>query len=1043
VTPTCPACRETDLPEGSRFCLACGTELPGEHEAPADLSPYTPPHLAREVLVSRTAREGERKQVTVLFADIAGSLAMAEALDPEEIHVVMDGFFSVALDAVHAEKGTINQFRGDGFMALFGAPLARDEDAARALRAALAIRDANERYGRSIERRFGVPLLVRMGLHSGAVWVGSIGKDLRWDYTAEGPTVGLAARLERAARPGQILLSDETAQRTRPYFETRELGVRRFAGVSRAVRVFELVAEGPHQARFEVQRVRGLTPFVGRERELARLERAARAGEQLALVEIRGEAGIGKSRLVHEHVSRATADAVLEARCREADAARAYSPFLGLLRSWPSNLAGAEGAARLAQRFGGDASQVSGTREEFASQLGELLASAARARPLLLVLEDAHWLDPSSRAVLRALSRDPSLRGLSLIATVRSEHGGLPETEGPLERIDLGPLGSEPSETLCRTVLGELDDPETLVALALERGAGNPLFIEEVSRALREGPDAMRKAARVETKLRRSRFRVPETLNGVIAARIDSLPDISKRLLHSASVIGLPFDRELLERVAGEAELDLPAVLDDLVERGLLRSSREAAFEFRHVLTQQVAYDQLLLARRRVLHRRCADTLAARGLASTPDGASRIGSHYEQGDAPRRAIEHLARAGRAYLKTRAPDEAATHLQRAWEIQLREPDADPALRASVGLALSTAYNALDRAGKAGEVLESLQSEGLESRDRQRLARACIEGGWVRFSEESDAEAGRRLIERGIALTDGIPEESRVQIGAHAYLARLHSLDGEVGRSVAHAECVEKLAGELDDSFFQMFGLGAKGSALCHSGDLKSAFAACLKSTALAEESENEVAIGFAQMFLAEVYVYLGKPREAIAAAERARSAGERSRQVAAMYQSTVWSGEAYLLQGQAARAVEEFEALAAINSNWPSTLLFQARGLVALGRWRGAVVAAEACLARRPPRLVRARALCVLGLALGLSEPPQLERAIDALDESRRLCEARGLLPHLAEVKGALAEVRARYGDLEQARDLAAQAVQIFESCRMHLHAQRVRLPAPA
>ena len=239
MTPTCPVCGGAELPERSRFCPFCGGELavsPAADAAPPQA--YTPPHLVREVLGGESTREGERKQVTVLFADIAGSLAIAEALDPEDIHLIMDGFFGLALEAIHAERGTINQFRGDGFMALFGAPRALRDDAARGLRAALTIREAVREYDRSVRERFGVPVLLRLGLHSGAVWVGSIGEDLRRDYTAEGPTVGLAARLEQSATPGQILLSEATAQRAHPYIEVRDLGIQRFDGLPEmAVRV--------------------------------------------------------------------------------------------------------------------------------------------------------------------------------------------------------------------------------------------------------------------------------------------------------------------------------------------------------------------------------------------------------------------------------------------------------------------------------------------------------------------------------------------------------------------------------------------------------------------------------------------------------------------------------------------------------------------------------------------------------------------------------------------------------------------------------------
>ncbi|MBW2282794.1 MAG: guanylate cyclase, partial [Deltaproteobacteria bacterium] len=295
MTRVCPVCQETDLPERSRFCLSCGADV--EHSGSV---PYTPRHLARDVLTTRTARDGERKEVTILFADVAGSLAMAESLDPEDIHRTMDGFFGLALDAVHAHRGTINQFRGDGLMALFGAPQTWGEDAARGLRAALAIREATQDYSRRLEEELGLPFVLRLGLHTGSVWVGSVGNDLRSDYTAEGPTVGTAARLEQAARPGQILVSGETARRARRFFEFRREGPRHFRGLSKPVEVYELIGAGPYRDRFEAERAHGLTPFVGRERELAWLRDAA---ARHALVQIRGEAGIGKSRLALEFVS--------------------------------------------------------------------------------------------------------------------------------------------------------------------------------------------------------------------------------------------------------------------------------------------------------------------------------------------------------------------------------------------------------------------------------------------------------------------------------------------------------------------------------------------------------------------------------------------------------------------------------------------------------------------------------------------------------------------------------------------------------------------
>lgn len=329
----CPACGEPELPARSAYCLRCGAALPAASGPP----PYTPAHLERAGVTGPEACEGERKEVSVVIADVAGSLAIAGALDPEDVHALMDGFFALALEAVHREGGTLNQFRGDGFMALFGAPRARGDDPARALRAALEVREGARRYAETVRARFGLPFAVRLGVSSGLVWVGAIGSALRRDYTAEGPTVGLAARLEAAAAPGQILVAEATVRRCRAAFELADLGPRTLRGLAEPARVFELVGER-RRAPSGTDRDGGL-PFVGRERELAALGRALAEADGACCLEVRGEAGIGKSRLVREAVARLPGPAaLLELPCRESAAARAYHAWIEALRRWPDGL---------------------------------------------------------------------------------------------------------------------------------------------------------------------------------------------------------------------------------------------------------------------------------------------------------------------------------------------------------------------------------------------------------------------------------------------------------------------------------------------------------------------------------------------------------------------------------------------------------------------------------------------------------------------------------------------------------------------------------
>jgi adenylate cyclase len=308
LDPACPSCGTTNPPTG-RFCRQCGTALNGPARAVPSPASYTPRHLAEKILTSRSALQGERKQVTVLFADVKGSMDLAEQVDPEAWHGILDRFFSILADGVHRFEGTVNQFTGDGIMALFGAPIAHEDHARRACFAALHLTDSLARYAAQLRRRQGLNFSVRMGINSGEVVVGAIGDDLRLDYTAQGHTVGLAQRMEQLAEPGKVFLAEETAAMVTGFFRLRDLGSFTVKGVREPVRVYELRGVGPLRTRFDVSRARGFSRFVGRDDETAvldaALERALIADAQV--VGVVGEPGVGKSRLCYELLQRARA----------------------------------------------------------------------------------------------------------------------------------------------------------------------------------------------------------------------------------------------------------------------------------------------------------------------------------------------------------------------------------------------------------------------------------------------------------------------------------------------------------------------------------------------------------------------------------------------------------------------------------------------------------------------------------------------------------------------------------------------------------------
>ncbi|HKE09929.1 MAG TPA: adenylate/guanylate cyclase domain-containing protein, partial [Myxococcota bacterium] len=848
MSQVCPSCGESDLPERSRFCLACGApcDLPQALEgAGTDQTPYTPAHLKRDVLKSQAALEGERKEVTVVIADIARSLEMAQALDPEDMHSIMDGFFAQVVDAVHAECGTLNQFRGDGFMALFGAPRARGDDALRALRAAVEVRTRTQVYSEGIQARFRLPIALRMGVHTGTVWVGSIGTDLRMDYTAEGPTVGLAARLENSAQPGEILISEETARRARPYFDLVDLGPRSLRGLPDPVRVYSVTGRGRLETRMDAERSRGLTPFVGRRGELIRLvDAAARAAEGRAtLVEIRGEAGIGKSRLVLEHRSGPGAGFYcLELRCREADAKRAFAPLLDCLERWPEGLPDPGEAAELAEMLARPSATATLQRAQVIDALCSLFLRAASEARLLLTVDDLQWMDPSTRFWLDALLVRGSSVPLLVLATARSEHESVWPGGAQVESIELAPLAPAEAHALARHLVRGLSDEASFAALAVQRGGGNPLFVEEVSRSLRDGPEALRQAARLEVALRGAEVRVPETLQGVIAARVDALPEPGKRLLEVLSVAGLPVGLDLLCAIEPLAKEDATRTLEDLCARGLLCVDPSEAYDFRHGLVREVAYRQILRARRRALHRNWAEALVTVEDFERPRVSSRIGTHYDLAGDPAQALPYLSRAGETYLRIHAGIEATTHLQRAWEL-VRESGVEAAPeRAAIGLTLVSALNLVDRAGEAAAVLEALQVQGLDESDRLRLASAYIEGGWISYASRNQFERGVKLVERGVALVEGVPEARAIAGRGYAYLLRLYQLDGEVSRSLAAGRSLLEVATAAGDRCGRAYALANLAATHCDAGDIGCAGETMEDALRIAQESESDLTLG---------------------------------------------------------------------------------------------------------------------------------------------------------------------------------------------------------
>jgi class 3 adenylate cyclase len=690
----CAGCNAELLP-GAKFCAECGAatgagpssgtgageeRTPQPQRPPRDVRTYTPQHLADRILQSRAALEGERKQVTVLFADVKGSMELAEQLGAEAWHGVLDRFFEILGDGVHRFEGTVNQYTGDGIMALFGAPIAHEDHAQRACFAALALRDSLAEFARDLKRRHGLDFATRIGLNSGEVVVGKIGDDLRMDYTAQGHTVGLAQRMEGLASGGSIYLSPHTAKLAELYFALNDLGEFTIKGVAQPMHVYELTGTGPARTRFDLSRARGLVRFVGRDAETrtleAALERTRRGeGQVLGIV---ADAGTGKSRLCFEFAERCRAQnvRVLEGRCVAHGKNLPLLPVLEVIRGYFDidhddsdrsarekiagrlllldesyrdelpilfEFLGAPDPERPAPPLPPEARQ----RRLFALLRRLMQAGGATGEEVTLItFEDLHWIDAASEAWVAEMV-NAALGGRTLLLlNFRPEYRADFTQRAHYQQLALQPLTADAIGELIADLIGSDPSTEGLARRIHTHTGGNPFFAEEVVQTLVESGQLTGVRGAYQLATDAARLDVPPTVQALLAARIDRLPEREKRVLQSAAVIGKDFAEPLLAAVVGLPERELADALARLRSGEFLHEKSLypiAEYSFKHPLTQAVAQDSLLGERRRALHAAVARaTLEAGG--NLDEQAALLAHHFEAAEEAEPAAEWHRRA---------------------------------------------------------------------------------------------------------------------------------------------------------------------------------------------------------------------------------------------------------------------------------------------------------------------------------------------------------------------------------------------------------------
>ena len=1044
LATVCESCGASN-PPGQKFCGGCGARLtaPAVRKT-ATPEQYTPKHLAEKILLSKSALEGERKQVTVLFADLKGSMELLADRDPEEARKILDPVLERMMEAVHHYEGTVNQVMGDGIMALFGAPLAHEDDAVRACYAALRMQETVKQYAQAVRRAEAVSVQIRVGLNSGDVVVRAIGSDLRMDYSAVGQTTHLAARMEQLAAPGSIVLTADTLRLAEGYVRVTSLGPVNIKGLADSVEIFELTGAGQARTRLQAAALRGLTRFVGRDAEVEHLRRVlgqadAGRGQVVAIV---GEAGVGKSRLVYEftHSHRVQEWLILDASSVSYGKATSYLPVIDLLKGYfkiddrddhremrdkvlgrvlgldralepllPPLLALLDVPVEDVAWISLDPPQ---RRQRTLDAVKRLLLREAQVQPLLVVFEDLHWVDGETQALLDSLVETLGSARLLLLVNYRPEYEHRWGSKTAYSQLRLDSLPAESAQELLVALLGPDEKLAPLTQMLVKRG--NPFFLEETVRTLVETGALVGERGAYRLTRPVESLQVPASVQTILAARIDRLPPEEKQFLQAASVIGKDVPYTLLAAIAQQPDDILRRSLAHLQEAEFLYETQlfpDLEYTFKHALTHEVTYGSLLQERRKTLHAQIVAAIERLYADRLSEQVERLAHHALRGQLWDQAVRYSRQAGTRALDRSAAREALAHFDQA-QAALRElPD---------------------------------------SRERtEQLIDLCFEQRNALVSLGEFARQGQVLNE-GRALAEGLDDQQRLG-RVLGYQAHLYSLLGEHARAIEAGERACAIAEAVGELGLRVVANYYLGQALWFAGDLRRAADALRTVIALLKGAPLGERFGLAALpavlsrqLLAWVLADLGEFAQALAAGEE----GLRIAQTAGHPYSEVWArcglGYAHVRHGDFAAAVRVLEPGLALcrGMEFRFALPYVAASLGSAYLWFGRAADAlplleEAVEAATAMQILGLRSLFITFLAEAYLVLGRIAEAREQAEQAVALARAHQERSWEAWSLKLLGDVHAHepteseQGGAEQAGDTYRQALALATELGMH------------
>ena len=801
---SCPQCGKGNSP-GGKFCFNCGHNLSVlSASPPKDLSfdekiaktqKSMPKGITEKILSQRDKIEGERKQVTVMFCDMKGFTPLSEKIGSEAVYSLMDQVYEILLRKVHDYEGTVNKMTGDGIMALFGAPIALENAPQRAIQSAMAIHREMIRFNEKVKKETGdhPPVKMRIGIHTGRVVVGTLGNDLRIEFTAVGDTVNLASRMESLAEPGTTYVTGDTFQLTEGFFRFEALGEKEIKGKEKPVKVYQVISPSNRRTRFDVSAERGLTPFVGRERErellLDGFERS-REGRGQA-VSIVSDAGIGKSRLLYEFRKAVANEEVtfLEGRCLSYSRNVAYHPIVDLLRAnFDIQDHDADPEIRKKVERGLQVLRVDeastlpyllellsvkdsgidkilmspeARKDRTQEALKRIVLKGSELRPLIMAIEDLHWIDKSSEDVLKELLASISAARVFLLFTYRPEFVHTWGSRSYHSQVTLNRLSNRESLELAAHVLGTKEMGKTLEELILEKTEGVPFFIEEFIKSLIDLNVIEQKDGAYRLSKEIGQLVIPSTIQDVIMARVDSLPERAKEVLQAGSVIEREFPHKLIERIMGLPEKELLSHLSALKDSELLYERGvypQSSYIFKHALTREVVYESILTGRKKKHHEEIGNAIEELYRDTLREYFEVLAEHYFSGENYSKGAEYFRLASRKAEKAALLNDAISHekkrvisleqLPRTEDVGIKIIDA----RVLLGLYLAQ----MSFHGESKEAVEPIIDLTIKLNYKRRLCHIYTIIGTYYLIVEDNYSKAIQVLEEGLKISEEIKD-----------------------------------------------------------------------------------------------------------------------------------------------------------------------------------------------------------------------------------------------------------------------------------------------